>query len=366
VYLWEAETGKKRRELNVGERVNAVALSADGQTLAAGTHADWSQETVRVWDVATGIARVRFGQEHRTVNAVAFSPDGRTLASANDDETLELLEVATGRLIRTFQGHRGYVKCVAFSPDGRTLASSATGGLDFGIRLWGVATGQMCCQFNNPEDYTTAVAFTPDGRTLSSGGRDMTALVWPVSHGDRRKTLPSSRSLLELEAMWETLQGLDASLAHAAIWEMVAGPEASVPFLRRRLRPVKQSVQVDARVISDLDSPSFEAREKATAHLERLTVAAVPELRQALAQLPSVEASRRLGLVLRKLEAKRITPEWVRTLQILEQVGNREARALLEALARGAPGAMLTQEARGALARLDLRAAAARPVPSGP
>src|SRR5208282_949507 len=145
----------------------------------------------------------------------------------------------------------------------------ASGGSDLGIRLWEVETGQMCHQWRNPAGYTVAVAFTPDGRTLISGGRDMTALVWPLGRREEREKNLASPSPAELQGMWETLKRPDAAKAHAVIWAMVACPEASVTFLRRKLHPVK-SVKVDARVIADLDSPSFLVREKAMAQLERL------------------------------------------------------------------------------------------------
>ena len=58
-----------------------------------------------------------------SVCSVAFSPDGRTLASGSYDETIKLWDVATGRSIATLTGHSRFVNSVAFSPDGRTLAS---------------------------------------------------------------------------------------------------------------------------------------------------------------------------------------------------------------------------------------------------
>ncbi|MDH6104620.1 trypsin-like peptidase domain-containing protein, partial [Anabaenopsis tanganyikae CS-531] len=74
------------------------------------------------------------------VDSVAFSPDGKTLASGSWDDTIKLWDVATGRSIATLTGHSGSVNSVAFSPDslrgaaiGKTLAS---GSRDNTIKLW--------------------------------------------------------------------------------------------------------------------------------------------------------------------------------------------------------------------------------------
>ncbi|KAF1960403.1 hypothetical protein CC80DRAFT_360666, partial [Byssothecium circinans] len=51
----------------------------------------------------------------REVRAVAFSPDGRLVASASDDNTVRLWEAATGAHHSTLKGHSDYVSAVAFS-----------------------------------------------------------------------------------------------------------------------------------------------------------------------------------------------------------------------------------------------------------
>ena len=72
-----------------------------------------------------------------SVESVAFSPNGKTLASgsADDDDTIKLWDVATGENIETLKGHTSAVESVVFSPDGKTVASAS---MDKTVKLWDV------------------------------------------------------------------------------------------------------------------------------------------------------------------------------------------------------------------------------------
>ncbi len=59
------------------------------------------------------------------VTSVAFSVDGKILASGSRDQTVKLWEVASGRLLRTLEGHSKWVNAVAFSANGKTIASGS-------------------------------------------------------------------------------------------------------------------------------------------------------------------------------------------------------------------------------------------------
>ena len=71
------------------------------------------------------------------VRSVSFSPDGRTIASSSRDQTIRLWDVQSGVEKRRLTGHTDTVYSVVFSPDGQTLAS---GSWDETVRLWDVET----------------------------------------------------------------------------------------------------------------------------------------------------------------------------------------------------------------------------------
>ena len=181
VRLWDVATGAELRVLEGHTScVTSVAFLPDGATLASGSR----DNTVRLWEVATG-AELRVLEGHMDwVRSVAFSPDGATLASGSG--TVRLWDVATGAELRVLEGRTSYVTSVAFSPDGATLASSSG---DKTVRLWNVATGAELRVLEGHTSYVMSVAFSPDGATLASGSDDKTVRLWDVPTGAPRQTL---------------------------------------------------------------------------------------------------------------------------------------------------------------------------------
>jgi hypothetical protein len=121
------------------------------------------------------------------------------------------------------------------------------------------------------------------------------------------------------------------------------------------LRPI--TVPTSARLaglIADLDNSSFAVREKATIDLGKFGELAQPVLRQALAKDFPLETRRRLQLLLNQLDRVPTDEQvWARrVVALLERIDSAEVRQILQALAKGAREARLTQEAQAALQRL--------------
>ncbi len=76
----------------------------------------------RLWAVT------RLAGHTGAVADVAYSPDGQHLASTGTDETVRVWDLATGQS-HTLTGHTEPVWAVAYSPDGQHLASAGYDGL---------------------------------------------------------------------------------------------------------------------------------------------------------------------------------------------------------------------------------------------
>jgi len=94
VTVWDLQTQKPLRTLPVPGPVRALAVSPDGQWLAAGGGAiDEGPGRVHLWDLRSGRLLRMVETAEGIIPAVAFAPDGRTLALGSWDGTVRLWDV---------------------------------------------------------------------------------------------------------------------------------------------------------------------------------------------------------------------------------------------------------------------------------
>ncbi|MBI5545652.1 MAG: protein kinase, partial [Deltaproteobacteria bacterium] len=163
--------------------VASVIFSLDGKQL-------WilgNDRTVRVWhadrDEEEAVFTLEEGQPRGF--GARFDESGAALLAIGRNETVELWDPASGERVGLVGGHDGQIRAATFSPDGRVLASS---GLDKRIHLWEVAQRTKLTRLTGHEATVSAFALSSDGTRLVSGGRDRALFVWDLRSGRSERT----------------------------------------------------------------------------------------------------------------------------------------------------------------------------------
>ncbi|WP_437916839.1 AAA family ATPase [Sorangium sp. So ce302] len=179
VRMW---TGEERTLHGHSGRVNACAISPDGQRIVSAS----DDRTLKVWDLGTGKLLSTLEGHVWSVNACAISPDGQRIVSASNDKTLKVWDLGTGKLLSTLEGHSDSVKSCVISPDGQRIASASN---DKTLKAWDLATGQSLSTLVGHAYVVKSCAISPDGQRIVSASNDKTLKVWDLATGQSLYTL---------------------------------------------------------------------------------------------------------------------------------------------------------------------------------
>jgi RNA polymerase sigma factor (sigma-70 family) len=412
IRMWDVASGKERRIFrlpdlpkNAADSITGLRLSSDGKRLTAMSLRSETKDNktyvrkrcLTTWDVASGERMERrplTADDRIIMHTEQLSPDGkyatffrppsvilfdlladrsvRSLPAADfgpivfsaDSKLLAYAEKYVGQIQRVrvydltsgsdvLTLETGRVELRNFSPDCRYLLTVGNSGL----RLWELATGKEVLHHPNLTNlsyFDSCLAVAADGRSAAVGMPDTNILVWDLAPATRQKI---KLSATDLDHLWSDLAGDDAPRAYHAIGMLIADSERAVPFLRNRLQPIKENAERIRRLLADLDSEQFAVRDAAYQELEKMDDAAHAVLSQELPKANSVELRCRIQSLLSVPWVVR-SPEklrQIRAITVLEQIGDAEARRLLERLAGGAAEARQTREARSALQHLNKR-----------
>lgn len=175
VQEWDLASGARRRGPWVSpvETVQAARYDTAGDLVAV-----INGDEVRVWPAAVGRGPI----SHRDlIKAVSFAPGGARLATASSDDSARIWDVATGRAIGLPMLHVGDLSAVDWSPDGTRIVTAS---FDRTVRIWDAATGEPLAPPLRHASLVATVRFAAGGTrivTLAAGK----VHVWELPLDDR-------------------------------------------------------------------------------------------------------------------------------------------------------------------------------------
>ncbi|WP_165227218.1 protein kinase domain-containing protein [Aquisphaera insulae] len=172
--VWEVATGRLiGKPLLHDNWVRTVAFAPDNQHVLTGSH----DNTAQLWDIHTGERAAPTLHHARGIVSVAVSPDGTRALTGSGDKTARLWNLQTGQPIGPPMRHVGEVLSVSFSDDG---ALALTGTLNGEVVLWDSATALPIGPPALHEGAVTSVRFADDRRSFLTLCDDGAARRWPL------------------------------------------------------------------------------------------------------------------------------------------------------------------------------------------
>ena len=207
VRVWDAATGQSLYTLRGQPR--ALAMMAISPLLTrqptappeTARDAPWLLAAVCYDRVNLCVARaqarrrtgyiVSYGEPRVCPSRWPLHPNAHTVASAGSEQVIDLWDVASGQRRQTLHGHTNSVLCLAFHPAGDLLASGSTDGT---VRLWSLRAGgeglpdQPVTVLAANPNFVYDLAFSPDGRILASVGAGSRATPVGYDPGSSTRT----------------------------------------------------------------------------------------------------------------------------------------------------------------------------------
>jgi hypothetical protein len=170
------------------------------------------------------LTALAFAGHAKKIRAVAITSDSRYGVTASEDNTLILWDLATGQATRTFRGEDRALLAVAVTPDGQRILSGSEGGT---LTIWDGATGSVVSTIRvNSLVEVRALAVLPGGTQVVSGGQEGKLKLWDLASGRLVREMDAggfASIVTALAALPGGTQVVASSVWAVALWDVTTG-----------------------------------------------------------------------------------------------------------------------------------------------
>jgi WD40 repeat protein len=199
-----------REVITPGVKINSIALSPDGNTLAgAGENG-----TLYLWDIKNNYAVKEVPKLGNPLTSVEFGPEGRRIVTGDNTGIVKIYDSQAGLVVRTLSGHTSGIEQIRFNHAGTFMASASK---DKTVRLWNMSNlKEQPIVLSDHKDWVWSATFTPDDEQLLASVHSSTETVKGVEHTIR--AWPT-----KIPTMANTLCGLVKRNIDSEEWDTFAG-----------------------------------------------------------------------------------------------------------------------------------------------
>jgi WD40 repeat protein len=217
--------GVVKRLPGKSDRILSLAFSADGSVLIAGGGTPARFGELQIWDVRSGTLTKSILSGSDTLFGASLSPDGKKVAVGCSDNTVHVFDTASGRELYKIGSHENWVLGTVFGVDSKRFVSV---GRDRAAKLVDADNGQFLENVNQLRGELAAVARHPKKDEIVIGGEDRVPYVYLMDRPRNIKVGEEATLVRKLEAQEGPIFALDWSADGSRIAVAGAGPKVNL------------------------------------------------------------------------------------------------------------------------------------------
>ena len=207
------------------ERILSLAFSKDGGLLVTGGGTPAQFGEVQIWDTKSGKLLHNATLTNDTVFGASLAPDGSRIAVGCADNTVHVFETATGKELYKIGNHENWVLATVFGVDSKRFVSA---GRDRAAKLIDAQSGAFLENVNLLRGELSAIARHPKKDMVVVGGEERYPYIYLMDRPRNMKIADDTTLVRKLERQDGAITALDWSPDGTRIAVAGASPKVNL------------------------------------------------------------------------------------------------------------------------------------------